>query len=369
MSRWPSALYLENGHLFLGTGFGAKQSRGGEVVFNTGMSGYQEIFTDPSYSNQIVTMTYPHIGNTGVNREDTESASLFLSGVVVRDYCEEPSNWRAHESLHKYLEKAGVPGITDVDTREITIRLRAEGAQRGVILSTEGLFKDAVVEKAKGLLQEVPSMEGLELVSSVSCKSAYEFEASSNAGKTILVYDFGVKTNILRHLKRRGFRVVVVPYNTTAEEVSARNPDAILLSNGPGDPSQVSEQVLQSLKALIGKYPIFAICMGHQLLSRALGMSTYKLKFGHHGVNHPVKDMRSGRILVTSQNHGFAIPMEEIEGNRDLELTHLSLNDKTVEGYASAGLKLQSIQFHPEAGPGPSDASYLFDNFMEHYLQ
>lgn len=363
------ALFLESGQLFVGTAFGARDARGGEIVFNTGLTGYQEILTDPSYCEQIVTMTYPHIGNTGTNPEDVESSGLALAGLVVRSYCAEPSNWRSTKTLDAYLQKAGVPGITGVDTREITRMLRTHGAQRAVIFPLE---KTTIAEaQAKGteLLRHVTPMEGRELVSRVSCRSAYEYEPGEGPGGLVVVYDFGVKTNSLRHFRARGFRVKVVPFNTSAEDTLAMKPDAVMLSNGPGDPATVPDAVLAALKGLIGRVPLFAICMGHQLLARALGISTFKLPFGHHGVNHPVKDLRTGRILVTSQNHGFATKEEDFAAVKDVKITHVSLNDHTVEGFVSDRLRLSSVQFHPESAPGPSDAAYLFDDFIKGYVK
>lgn len=367
MTPWRAALYLENGHLFEGLGFGGSASRGGEAVFNTGLTGYQEIFTDPSYCEQIVVMTYPHIGNTGINFEDLESKGLDLSGVVVRDYCAEPSNWRSKLTLGDYLQKAKIPGIYDVDTRAITRILRSEGAQRGVIFPTQGIEANLVEEGAR-LMKTVRPMEGLELVSHVSTKTAYEFEPAGPSQRgTMVVYDFGVKHNILRHLKRHQFKVWVVPYNTPHQEVLALNPRGVLLSNGPGDPATVKGAV-EEIQALLGKVPMLAICMGHQLLARALGSQTYKLKFGHHGVNHPVKDLLLDKILITSQNHGFAVREQDLK-IKDVKLSHVSLNDNTVEGFMSEKLRFYSVQFHPEAAPGPSDANYIFDYFIKGFVQ
>lgn len=366
---WPSALYLESGELFVGTGFGAREAKGGEIVFNTGMTGYQEILTDPSYCEQIVTMTYPHIGNTGVNPEDVESSGVCLSGLVVRSHCEEPSNWRSTQTLAAYLEKANVPGITGVDTREITRIVRTKGAQRAVIFPIEQATTEEARAKGKELLSRVAPMEGRELVSRVSARAAYDFEPGGDASETVVVYDFGVKLNSLRSFRRRGFRVRVVPYNASAEEVIRLSPSAVMLSNGPGDPATVPQGVVNAIQSLVGRVPIFAICMGHQLLARALGVSTFKLPFGHHGVNHPVKDLRTGRILVTSQNHGFSVAEADFKKATDARITHVSLNDGTLEGFASESKRLMSVQFHPESAPGPSDAAYLFDDFIKGYLK
>ncbi len=365
MKGFPAALYLENGHLFRGMGFGAEKASGGEAVFNTGMTGYQEVFTDPSYRQQILVMTYPHIGNTGINFEDLESRGLDLMGVVVRDYNPEPSSWRSRQTLSDYLKEAGVPLLSDVDTRALTRILRDEGAQRGIIFP-EG--QGDALSQGKKYLESVPAMEGLELVSQVSTKKAYEFqpELPSGAG-TVVVYDYGAKHNILRHLKSMQFKVWVVPYNLPHQEVLKEKPKAVILSNGPGDPATVPNAT-EEISALIGKVPILAICMGHQLLARSLGSKTYKLKFGHHGVNHPVKDLTTGRIMITSQNHGFSVRAEDLK-NKDIVLSHISLNDQTVEGFQSEKMRLYSVQFHPEAKPGPSDAAYIFENFIRGFVQ
>ncbi len=367
--KWEASLYLENGHYFEGLGFGAPGTYGGELVFNTGLSGYQEIFTDPSYSNQIVVMGSAHIGNTGMNLEDIESSSLALSGVVVREYCSRPSSWRLKETLDKYLEKANIPLISDVDTREITQILRDEGAQRGVLFNREEAKGKDVLTYAKTLIEKVPSMEGLELVSELSCKAPYEFKEGkeeTNSG-TVVVYDFGVKTNILRSFRKRRFKVQVVPHSMPFKEVLSFNPKAVCLSNGPGDPSKVGDAV-KEIQSLVGKMPVLAICMGHQLLARALGGETYKLKFGHHGTNHPVKDLNTNRILITSQNHGFAVKAESLP-QTDVRISHINLNDQTVEGFCSEKMKFYSVQFHPESKPGPSDSDYIFDYFLKGFLQ
>lgn len=366
---WPAALYLEGDHLFAGEGVGAKVTKGGEAVFNTGMSGYQEIFTDPSYYQQIVVMGYPHIGNTGVNWEDLESKGLDLSGVVMREYCEFPSNWRSKMPLSEYLAKAGIPAISGVDTRRITQILRDEGAQRAVLFPVESMTGEALKAKGKTLLAAVPSMEGLELVSKVSCRAPYKFGDENAPAKhgTVVVYDFGVKTNILRHMAERGFRVQVVPHNFPHQETLAYKPSAVVLSNGPGDPALVKGAV-EEIQALLSNVPILAICMGHQLLARSVGAKTFKLKFGHHGINHPVKDLIHDKIIITSQNHGFAVRAEDLN-MKDVRLSHINLNDQTVEGFSSEKMKFNSIQFHPEAKPGPNDASYLFDNFVKGFLQ
>lgn len=369
-TSWTAALYLENGHLFLGRGFGAKRALGGEAVFNTGMAGYQEIFSDPSYSHQVVIMTNPQLGNYGVNSQDVESSQLLLKGVVAREYFPQSSNWRAEKSLGDYLAESEVPGISEIDTRLLTQILREEGAQRSVIFPVEDETPDHLKTKAKQFLQQVPPMEGLDLVSQVSCKEPWEFEPQKWRGQNtlgrVVVYDFGVKWNILRSLSRRGFRVQVVPYQTPASEALKYNPATVCLSNGPGDPAQVPH-VVSEIQSLLGKVPMLAICMGHQLMARALGGATYKLKYGHHGVNHPVKDLLTGRVLITSQNHGFAVRPESLP-QKEVQVSLVNLNDKTLEGFVSRALKVSSIQFHPEAKPGPNDAQFLFDNFLKEFI-
>jgi len=369
-SFWKAALYFENGHAFLGKGFGARAVQGGEAVFNTGMTGYQEVFSDPSYAHQVVVMTHTQLGNYGINKEDVESDSLLLKGVVAREYFSEPSNWRAQESLGTYLQRAGVPGISEIDTRRITKILRDEGAQRSVIFPVENESLSEIKTRGAGLLKNIPEMEGLDLVSQVSCKEPWEFEADKNKSRnllgTIVVYDFGVKWNILRSLSSRGFRVRVVPYQMPAEEIKKEKPTAVCLSNGPGDPAKVPHAV-QQIQSLLGQFPVLAICMGHQLMARALGGETYKLKYGHHGVNHPVKDLETGKILITSQNHGFAVKPESLP-KKEVQISLINLNDQTLEGFSSKKLKISSIQFHPEAKPGPSDANFLFDQFIKGFV-
>jgi carbamoyl-phosphate synthase small subunit len=348
---------LEGGRLWIGEGFGAHVPSGGELVFNTGMTGYQEILTDPSYRRQIVVMTYPHIGNTGVNAEDVESGEVAAAGLVVRALCDTPSSWRSTGSLGAYLEQAGVPGISGVDARAITRLLRDEGAKRAVLFPVES--GEPVAVQAERHLAKVPAMEGLELVSEVSVRNPYWFSEKGNG--LVVAYDYGTKWNILRLVAALGFRVRVVPFDMPAEEVLKDKPTAVVLTNGPGDPATVPDAA-HILAKLVGQVPLLAVCMGHQLLARALGASTYKLKFGHHGINHPVLHVPSGRVLITSQNHGFAVREKELP--KDVELTFRSLNDGTLEGFESDKLRLCSVQFHPEAKPGPSDAQPLFERFF-----
>jgi carbamoyl-phosphate synthase small subunit len=374
-------LALEDGRIWRGRGFGAEAEVVGEVVFNTSMSGYQEILTDPSYSGQIVTMTYPLIGNYGVNEEDPESRRVFAEGFVVRELSRVYSNWRAGQSLDQYLNDAGVPGISDIDTRSLVRHIRERGSMRGC-LSTLHTDEQAVVERARS----APEMIGLDLASVVSCKEPYvwtDAQASAYGSPVLLhpklegppptsenyeprlhvvAYDFGLKHNSLRNLAALGCRVTVVPALTSAEDVIAIKPDGVWLSNGPGDPEPLTG-VVANLKKLIGRYPIFGICLGHQLMGLAFGGRTYKLPFGHHGGNQPVKDLTTGRVEITAQNHGFAVDADSLPA--DCEVTHINLNDNTVEGLRHRSLPVYSVQYHPEAGPGPHDPSYLFDKFVD----
>jgi carbamoyl-phosphate synthase small subunit len=361
-------LALADGTVFEGESFGAPGEAGGEVVFNTSMTGYQEILTDPSYCGQLVCMTYPEIGNVGVNAEDVESGRPWVEGFIVREYWERPSNWRAQRSLGEYLREHGIPGIQGIDTRELVRHIRDRGAQSAV-LSTVETDPRRVVEKAR----KVRPMVGQDLVRRVTCSEPYDWEEStwalgSGYGSAppereffVVAYDFGIKRNILRNLVRTGCRVRVVPATTSPREVLSWNPDGIFLSNGPGDPDVGSYAHI--VRELVGQRPIFGICLGHQILALALGGRTYKLKFGHHGGNQPVKDLTTGKVEITAQNHGFAVDVDSLSGVA--ELTHVNLNDQTVEGLAHARLPLFSVQYHPEASPGPHDASYLFDRFVE----
>jgi carbamoyl-phosphate synthase small subunit len=353
-------LALEDGLVFEGRGFGHPGETSGEVVFNTALCGYQEVLTDPSYAGQIVTMTYPHIGNYGVNPEDVESAQPQVAGFVVRELSSLPSSWRAAGGLDLYLAEHGIVGISEIDTRMLTRHIRTHGAKRGVISTTEGDF-GRLVERAAGSR----SMIGLDLAREVTCDEPYRFleiQGRPRAFK-VVAYDFGMKQNILRMLAASGCDVTVVPATTSAEETLALGPDGVFLSNGPGDPEPCSYAV-EAAKRLMERLPVFGICLGHQILGLACGGKTFKLKFGHRGANHPVRNLRTGRIEVTSQNHGFSVDPTLFE-RPEFVLTHLNLNDGTVEGFRHRDLPVISVQYHPEASPGPHDSHYLFGDFVE----
>ena len=366
-------LALEDGTLFHGETFTGSGEAGGEVIFNTGMTGYQEVLTDPSYYGQMVCMTYPHVGNYGVNPEDVESQKIHLSALLVKECCKVPSNWRSVKSLPDYLKEHGVLGLEGIDTRALTRHIRLHGAMRGVVSTDPADLADPqrVVDKANGL----PSMEGLGLADAVSVKEPYAWVEGApetvaltdgaydwpGPGPRLIVYDLGVKFNIIRLLADQGFDVLVVPSTFTADQTRALAPDAVFLSNGPGDPAAL-HGLIEAVKILAEEYPTAGICLGHQLLGLALGGETFKLKFGHHGINHPVKDLATGQIEVSSQNHGFCV---DIESLRDVELTHVNLNDRTLEGFAHAKKPLIAIQHHPEAAPGPHDSRYFFKRFRD----
>lgn len=363
-----TALALADGTVFAGESFGAEGETAGEVVFNTSMTGYQEIVTDPSYRGQLVCMTCTEIGNVGVNTEDIESRRPFVEGFIVREYWNQHSNWRARESLGEYLRKNGIVGISGIDTRALVRHIRNTGAQTGVI-STVDLDPTRLAKKAK----DHPTLVGRDLVREVTCAEAYDWsqgEWGLNHGyptihggrRFVVAYDFGIKLNILRSLTAAGCRVRVVPAKTTAADVLAMNPDGIFFSNGPGDPDAVN-YAIESAAMLAGKKPIFGICLGHQILGLALGGKTYKLKFGHHGGNQPVMDLTTERVEITAQNHGFAVDVDSLRGLA--RLTHVNLNDRTVEGFDVPGQKMFCVQYHPEASPGPHDAHYLFQRFMK----
>ncbi len=351
-------LALEDGTIFRGESFGATGERYGEVVFNTSMTGYQEILTDPSYKGQIVTMTYPLIGNYGINKEDVESRRPFVEGFVVKECSKISSSWRSEKSLADYLKENNIIGIEGIDTRSLTLHIREAGAMKAV-LSTEDLDGKNLVKK----VQESTGLLGIDLVKEVSSKKKYIWSKIKSKGYKVVVLDCGVKYNILRNLMERGCEVVVVPARTTGDEILTLKPDGVLLSNGPGDPAAV-KYVIETTRRLIGKLPIFGICLGHQMLGLAFGGKTYKLKFGHHGANHPVKDLKTGKVSITVQNHGFCVDIDSLN-KKEIEITHINLNDRTLEGMRHKQLPIFSVQFHPEASAGPHDAQYLFESFIE----
>ena len=354
-------LALEDGRVFNGKAFGATGHRTGEVVFNTSMTGYQEVLTDPSYAGQIVTMTYPLIGNYGVNSEDVQSRKPFVEGFVVREVSPLASNWRSEGTLEDYLKSNQIVGISEIDTRALVRHLRTRGALRGCVATG-----DMDQATALDLAQKSPSMSGQDLASRVTCETKFDWSTvspSDSQGRFhVVAYDFGVKYDILRQLADCGCRITVVPAHTTAEDVLALSPDGIFLSNGPGDPEPLTD-VVSNLKKLIGKRPIFGICLGHQLLGLAFGGKTFKLKFGHRGGNQPVLNLKTGKVEITAQNHGFAVDADSIS-DPDIEITHLNLNDNTNEGLRHKKLPVFSVQYHPEAAPGPHDATYLFGDFI-----
>ena len=378
-------LALEDGRVFRGEAFGASGTTTGEICFNTSLSGYQEVLTDPSYFGQIVAMTNPHIGNYGINVLDEEARGPQVRGLVIEELSEAPSNWRSEESLHDYLHRHGIPGIQEVDTRALTKHLRQAGAMKAC-LTTEAMTPEQAVERAR----RGDGVVGMDFVREVTPKQAFDWDptdaesrpwkltqAGNQAGELrdalgnafgflppvrhhVVAYDFGMKRNILRGLRQRGLAVRVVPADTSAEEVLDMDPDGIFLSNGPGDPGAL-DYIHKSVRSLLGKKPIFGICLGHQILGYALGGKTFKLKFGHRGGNQPVKDLTTGRVSITAQNHGFAVDPESLPA--DVEVTHINLNDGTVEGLRSKSMPVFSVQYHPEAAPGPHDAEYFFDQF------
>jgi carbamoyl-phosphate synthase small subunit len=362
-------LALEDGSVFTGRGFGAVGTAEGEVVFNTSMTGYQEILTDPSYKGQIVTMTYPLIGNYGINKQDVESKQAQVAGFVIKELSPIPSNYRSDQTLDGYLKAGNIIGIAGIDTRALTRKLRITGAMRGV-LSTEILDDAKLVEMARHGAQ----MEGADWVKVVMPEKEYKWSEGQGDwalgrvergdGLHVVALDCGAKHNILRHLTERGVKVTVLPPDTTAEEIMKHKPDGLFISNGPGDPA-VLDYAIRPIKGVIDqKLPTFGICLGHQLLGRAIGAKTFKLKFGHRGGNQPVKNLDTGRVEITSQNHGFAVDKKTLEENGGV-ITHMNLNDDTVEGFRHKNLPVFSVQYHPEASPGPHDATYLFDAFME----
>lgn len=369
MSPRPAKLALEDGKVFTGVGFGASGEVDGEVVFNTSMTGYQEILTDPSYCGQIVTMTYPQIGNYGINAEDAESRKVFLSGFIIRELCPFPSNYRSQQTVDSYLADANVIGIEGVDTRALVRHIRIRGAMRGV-LSTIDLDDASLVAKA----QASPGLVGRDLVREVIPAQASEWTDGLNSlaqlhagtrpdGESqphVVALDYGMKWNIPRHLRNLGLKVTVLPGTASAKEVLAHKPDGVFLSNGPGDPRPL-DYAINTIRDLLGKQPVFGICLGQQLLGLATGCEIYKLKFGHRGANQPVLDQRTGKVEITTQNHGFAISANSLPSN--VEVTHLNLNDRTVEGIRLKDVQAFSVQYHPEASAGPHDSQYLFEEF------
>jgi carbamoyl-phosphate synthase small subunit len=363
-------LALEDGTVFEGRSFGAPAERSGEVVFNTAITGYQEIFTDPSYTGQIVILTNPQIGNYGTSARDNESARPYIEGLVVREFSRITSNWRSDEEARDFLAGSGIPVVTDLDTRSLVRHIRSRGAMRGVLSATE---KDP--QKLVGKARSIPSMSGLDLASRVSTSHSYEWSqtvdpcspservpAASEPRFHVVAYDYGIKHNILRRLVHSGCRVTVVPALTSAGDVLALKPDGVFLSNGPGDPEPLRPQI-DNIRRLVGKTPIFGICLGHQLLGLALGGKTYKLKFGHRGANHPVINHLTQRVEITSHNHGFAVDPDSLH-TADVEITHMNLNDQTLEGFRHRREPVFCVQYHPEAAPGPHDSHYLFGNFV-----
>ena len=365
-------LALEDGRIFRGEGYGAPGECQGEVVFNTSLTGYQEIATDPSYAGQIVVLTNPQIGNYGTNQADNEAAKPFIEGLIVREFSAISSNWRSEQVTDEYMERYKVPVLAEIDTRALVRHLRDNGAMRGVI-STKVDDPDALVERARGIRK----MDGTDLARVVSTKSIYKFgpeDSRNQSGDALLpqqgdcdlhvvAYDFGIKHNILRMLSREGCRVTVVPAETTAEDALALKPDGVFLSNGPGDPEPV-DYAVKAIRNMMGRVPVFGICLGHQLCGLALGGRTYKLKFGHHGGNHPVRNNATGKVEITAHNHNFAVDPESIDAN-EVELTHVDLNDQTLEGLRHKTLPLFTVQYHPEAAPGPHDSHYLFRDFRK----
>jgi carbamoyl-phosphate synthase small subunit len=363
-----SILALADGLVFEGSAFGAEGETSGEIVFNTSMTGYQEILTDPSYKGQIVTMTYTQMGNYGVNEEDVESVKPYVEGFIVKEHLDFPSNWRSRKSLSQYLKENGVVGIQGIDTRALTRHLRDYGAQPGVISTKDG-DPESLVAKAKAL----PKMSGLDLAKDVTCSEPYSWDEgdwsiTSGYGKKpatrykVVAYDFGIKRNILRLLTQAGCEVTVVPATTAAGTVLDMNPDGVFLSNGPGDPEPVT-YAIENIKKILGRKPVFGICLGQQLLGLALGGRTYKLKFGHHGGNQPIMDLTTRKVEIAAENHGFAVNMETLKDK--VVMTHMNLNDNTCEGFQHKTLPAFSVQYHPEASPGPHDSRYLFQRFID----
>ncbi len=372
-----ATLALEDGRIFRGEGHGAPAERAGEVVFNTSLTGYQEIFTDPSYAGQIVVLTNPQIGNYGTNDADNEARKPYIEGLVTREFSPISSNWRSEQAADEYLERFGVPVISEIDTRALVRHLRTHGVMRGVVSTLDGADANTLVAKARA----IPKMDGTDLASVVTTPEIYEWDCHGRVGEAaqrdvhgllpemppadlhVVAYDYGIKTNILRMLTGESCRVTVVPAQTSAEDVLALKPDGVFLSNGPGDPEPLV-YAQESIRKLAGKTPVFGICLGHQLIGLALGGKSYKLKFGHHGGNHPVQQTGTGKIEITAHNHNFSIDADSLRES-EVELTHVDLNDGTLEGLRHRSLPLFSVQYHPEASPGPHDSHYLFRDFRK----
>ena len=375
----PAVLVLADGTHFIGKGIGISGVTAGEVVFNTSMTGYQEIFTDPSYTQQLITLTYPHIGNVGINDQDNESSKIFASGIIIKELSPLASNFRSQKKLEDFLVEQGVVGISSIDTRHLTTHLREYGAQSGAIASGEmGQSIESLIALATEKVKVFPGMTGLDLAKVVSTTSSYEWQEGEwhlsgptgqtgfnqvTATKHVVAYDFGVKRNILRMLAQRGCRVTVVPAQTSAQDVLAMNPDGIFLSNGPGDPQPCTYAIEAAKVFLEKKIPLFGICLGHQIMGIAAGANTLKMKFGHHGANHPVKDLKTNKVVITSQNHGFAVDAKTLPAN--VAPTHVSLFDGSLQGMAWLDRPAFCFQGHPEASPGPQDVGYLFDRFIQ----
>jgi len=356
LSKKPALLLLKNGAVFSGKALGLIGTTSGELCFNTGMVGYQEILTDPSYCGQIVTMTYPHIGNYGINNNDNESSKIQVSGFIVKEAADYPSNHQSEQSIDQHLKDNNIIGIQNLDTRAITRIIREKGAMNAIISSE--ILDPEVLKKE---LSNIPSMQGLNLAKEVTCDKVYQYSKLDQPTFKIVAIDFGIKTNILRLLEQRGCDITVVPSSTTSAEIKKMNPDGIFLSNGPGDPAAVLDAI-ECVKSLLGVYPIFGICLGHQILALALGAQTFKLKYGHRGCNHPVKNLVTGKVEITSQNHGFAVSDNNLP--ESINITHMNLNDNTVAGLSAPDMNAFSIQYHPESSPGPHDSQYLFDDFI-----
>ena len=352
-----AVLMLENGMFFKGKSLGFIGTTSGELCFNTGMVGYQEILTDPSYNGQIIMMTYPHIGNYGTNSQNTESKKIQASGFIVREECSFPSNYLSQDILQEYLINNKIVGIQDLDTRYLTRIIRDQGSMNAIISSTE-LDKYKLEKK----LNSTPKMDGLNLAKKVSCNKIYNYQNYKKNKYKVVVIDFGVKENILKLLSEKYCDLIVVPWDTSFEKIKSFEPDGIFLSNGPGDPSAV-KKAISCIKSLLGLYPIFGICLGHQLLGLALGAETFKLKYGHRGINHPVKNLLTNQVEITSQNHGFAISENNLPEH--IDITHINLNDKTIAGIECKKYNIFSIQYHPESSPGPNDSLYLFNQFIK----